>query len=119
ATKLRIWFDATPIVYVKERLPTPFLFPPSLAGSTVSHLARFVAGWATITRRNFAWPPPSTSSTAKSWGEKSRAVTNFGYPKNAKTEKKKKTTRAGNHGIHRPAAQVSGMKIVSGFICFF
>jgi len=55
--------------------------------------------------------------------------------KNAKTEKKKKTpegvfqqnrllcltpaTRAANHGIHRPAAQVSGMKIVSGFICFF
>jgi hypothetical protein len=27
--------------------------------------------------------------------------------------------RAGNHGIHRLVAQASGMKIVSGFICFF
>ena len=29
------------------------------------------------------------------------------------------TLSRGNHGIHRLVAQASGMKIVSGFICFF
>jgi hypothetical protein len=67
-----------------------FRFLPSLAGSTVSHRARFVAGWATITRRDFAWPPPSTSSTAKSWGGKLRAVTNFGLSEKLQNRKKEK-----------------------------